>query len=335
VFIQAIHTPTVRPNIAASCTRLSARTFTSEFGLAAEKLAEGNWQWCLPTTEVATNDFFTGYGAFVRISMDVWDANEIGSDKVREMVGGLESRIPALMVKLGRLDGVYARAWPARFWQPPAEEFEKTGTQFKGYYFVGISAKYQNEAGRKRLLSGKVLTAVREFERAVRDGKEFQNGNVWLDMDVIPKKKILELDLVIDKRDWVREISAASPNQDYHDADHDNEVGVVETAPTVPTKAPVSRKTGPASLRPAQDIIARIKWDPQLVVTDFLIGYEDRFVGVKETDLRKWKSEQTDEEFIPMHRIVWVRRKGEHGEKVWDRKNKIDKIFGSGRGNGR
>jgi uncharacterized protein (UPF0248 family) len=73
-----------------------------------------------------------------------------------------------------------------------------------------------------------------------------------------------------------------------------------------------------------------------LNIEDFLIGYEDRFVGVKEVELGRWKSEQTDEEFIPMHRIVWVRRKDAEGEgeKVWDRRAKIDAIFGSGIGTG-
>jgi hypothetical protein len=47
-------------------------------------------------------------------------------------------------------------------------------------------------------------------------------------------------------------------------------------------------------------------------------------------DLVKWKSEQTDEEFIPMHRIVWVRKKHDDGEKVWDRRAKGDLSFGSG-----
>jgi hypothetical protein len=50
--------------------------------------------------------------------------------------------------------------------------------------------------------------------------------------------------------------------------------------------------------------------------------YDDRFVGAKETELGKWKSEQTDEEFIPMHQIVW------------DRRGKVDLVFGSGIGEG-
>jgi uncharacterized protein (UPF0248 family) len=116
----------------------------------------------------------------------------------------------------------------------------------------------------------------------------------------------------------------------------EKEAEMDETPPPESNSTFLSRKRtgGSKSLRPAQDIISRIKWDPSLSENDFLIGYEDRFVGVKETELGRWKSEQTDEEFIPMHRIVWVRRKGEGGEKVWDRRGKVDLVFGSGVGRG-
>jgi uncharacterized protein (UPF0248 family) len=61
-----------------------------------------------------------------------------------------------------------------------------------------------------------------------------------------------------------------------------------------------------------------------------VLGYEDRFVGIKEINLSDWKSEQTDLEFIPSHRIVWVRRKGDGEEKIWDRRARFDSLFGSG-----
>jgi uncharacterized protein (UPF0248 family) len=97
----------------------------------------------------------------------------------------------------------------------------------------------------------------------------------------------------------------------------------------LPSRSP--QKLGLTSLRPAQDIISRIQWDSALSVDEFVIGYEDRFLGEKEIELARWKTEQTDDEFIPRHRIVWVRRKGsEGGEKVWDRRKKVDLIFGSG-----
>lgn len=77
------------------------------------------------------------------------------------------------------------------------------------------------------------------------------------------------------------------------------------------------------------DIINRIIWDPAFDGTNYVIGYEDRFEGRLESGFNAWKKETTDEEFIPQHRILYIKRRSE-GEIVWDRRRRIDKIFYSG-----
>ncbi|KAI9745371.1 MAG: hypothetical protein M4579_007653, partial [Chaenotheca gracillima] len=77
-------------------------------------------------------------------------------------------------------------------------------------------------------------------------------------------------------------------------------------------------------LRPATDVLNRIRWDPAMDSDDFVVGYEDRFVGAIEIPLELWTSEQTDEEFIPQHRILYFRRRSD-GVRVWDRKSKTDR----------
>ena len=72
----------------------------------------------------------------------------------------------------------------------------------------------------------------------------------------------------------------------------------------------------------------RIRWDPQLDSSDYVVGYEDRFTGAQEKELEAWKSEQTDEEFIPQHRILYFKRKSD-GRKVWDRRTRFDELFGN------
>lgn len=82
----------------------------------------------------------------------------------------------------------------------------------------------------------------------------------------------------------------------------------------------------------------RLRWDPSLDPAEYIIGYEDRFLGAKETGLERWKTEQTDEEFIPQHRILYFKRKGVDGreeEVVWERATRIDRVFGSGVGSGK
>ena len=92
-----------------------------------------------------------------------------------------------------------------------------------------------------------------------------------------------------------------------------------------------SNNASTRSLRPALDILSRLKHDPEFSSQSFTIGYIDRHSPeVMEISLRNWKGgEVTDEEFIPQHRIVWFKRDAD-GKKVWDRKQRLDYIFGSG-----
>ena len=77
------------------------------------------------------------------------------------------------------------------------------------------------------------------------------------------------------------------------------------------------------------DILNRLIWDESYDSTDFVIGYEDRFEGRMEASLNSWKREFTEEEFIPQHRILYIKRKSD-SEIVWDRRRRIDQIFRSG-----
>ncbi|KKK12243.1 hypothetical protein ARAM_004859 [Aspergillus rambellii] len=64
-------------------------------------------------------------------------------------------------------------------------------------------------------------------------------------------------------------------------------------------------------LRPVADIVNRLIWDEKYDSTDYIIGYEDRFDGRMEASLNSWKRESTDEEFIPQHRVLYIKRKSD------------------------
>ncbi|KAJ5779987.1 hypothetical protein N7457_005147 [Penicillium paradoxum] len=87
-------------------------------------------------------------------------------------------------------------------------------------------------------------------------------------------------------------------------------------------------KAGENKLRPAGNIINRINWDSAFECNDYIIGFVDRFEGQLEVTMGSWKKETTDEEFIPQHRVLYIRHT--NGDVVWDRKRRIDKIFWSG-----
>jgi len=92
-----------------------------------------------------------------------------------------------------------------------------------------------------------------------------------------------------------------------------------------------SSNTPGRSLRPALDVLSRLRHDPAFSSEAFTIGYLDRHTPeVMELPLASWKGgEVTDEDFIPQHRILWFKRDAD-GKKVWDRKERYDEIFGSG-----
>lgn len=93
-------------------------------------------------------------------------------------------------------------------------------------------------------------------------------------------------------------------------------------------------------LRPFNEILHRIKWDPDLDIREYSVGFLERFEGIKEMPASNWIGDFSDEEWIPMHRVRYVKRVSSlnsHSDDtdadngpalgiVWDRDARIDKI---------
>ena len=93
-----------------------------------------------------------------------------------------------------------------------------------------------------------------------------------------------------------------------------------------------SNQVSQPTLRPASDILSRIRHDPDLDETDYIVGYHDRHEPeAVEMAVSAWKGggDVTDEEWIPQHRTLYF-RKDSDGELVWHRGQRLDKLFGSG-----
>lgn len=87
----------------------------------------------------------------------------------------------------------------------------------------------------------------------------------------------------------------------------------------------------PAPLRPALDVLHRIRHDPAIDEDDYLVGYLDRHSGMLTMPVSLWRAgDTTTEEFIPQSRIWFFERKSDR-VRVWDRERKVDRVFGSGR----
>lgn len=85
------------------------------------------------------------------------------------------------------------------------------------------------------------------------------------------------------------------------------------------------------SMRTAEDVINRIKWDSLLPEEFFVVGYLDRFLGVQEETFSTFSWEDLasvdyDVLAIPQHRIQYFKYKT---EKVWDKNERLDIVFGS------
>jgi uncharacterized protein (UPF0248 family) len=170
-------------------------------------------------------------------------------------------------------------------------------------------------------------------ERIHGDVKYYDSKVSWMAANVVPLGELGTLQL--DRRIWVEQGEGdTDPDEDDGDDASDSEVEAAADAAdglggTRTPQAPVVKPGGQKKLRTAADVMNRLRWDGSLDSSDYVVGYEDRFLGPREKALDQWKSEQTDEEFIPQHRILYFRRKSD-GVLVWDRKARRDDLFGSG-----
>ena len=194
----------------------------------------------------------------------------------------------------------------------------------------------------RKTAHGVLQAALEGFEDRIRgDERYFDAASSWVDVTHVKRSDLG--DLKLDDSEWgdyvAQEYESDSEDEEDEEAlelEEDDE----DAVPTAKKSSAKSKKsattTGPTStrkLRPATDILNRLRWDPNMDSSDYIIGYDDRFLGVRETGLDKWKTEQTDEEFIPQHRILYFRRKSD-GVVVWERETRKDVIYGSGAGMG-
>jgi poly(A) polymerase len=74
-------------------------------------------------------------------------------------------------------------------------------------------------------------------------------------------------------------------------------------------------------MKTSEECINWIKHDGRFNPEEFIISYEDRFVGLMEVALTDFTSDQSSDVFIPMHRVWLIKQ---NGRIVWDRKNRLD-----------
>ncbi|WPJ61484.1 hypothetical protein SMAC4_01794 [Sordaria macrospora] len=341
-------------NTSGQASVWSVRTLKEEFERARDQLVKEevrSWKEFLEGSSAA-EEFLTGYKSYVKVDVQYWG---LSPSRGAQFVGWLESRLVMLLVDLHRrAPGVYVRMWPARFVEADmasqqAEADEQTATEgtgprdYQASYLLGLDADISTSKEDLKLALGSIQTALQRFEEAIRsDEKYFDASNSWMSASVVRRSELGNLQLDT-RNDWVGEYTPGEDESDS-DAEDDEEEDASfledldEATPkkkkgknkktTEDQQQPPRQDPGP-KLRSAADVMNRLRWDSAIDSSEYVVGYEDRFLGVKERALDMWKTEQTDEEFIPQHRIVYFKRRSD-GNVVWDRKMKKDEVFGSG-----
>ncbi|RYP48363.1 hypothetical protein DL768_005732 [Monosporascus sp. mg162] len=345
--ILGYHAPSL--NTAHTASPPSVRTISEELKRASALLSQEGMTWCgfigsdghtERAPEAGAAEFLSAYKTYVRIDVQFWG---VSLAKGSSFVGWLESRCVMLLVDLNRrLPSMHARIWPARFVGRDMSEEDK---DYQGYYLIGLDRLEgaNNEAMGKddmKIIIGTLRTVLETFERQIQgDEKYFDSKSCWMSASLVKQSEVSHLRL--DGREWGEYTIGDDESEEEEEEEEEEGIEQLDSGADAPAsskskKRPVhgtptlpSRPAYTGKFRSSADVISRLRWDPEMDSSDYIVGYEDRFLGIRERPLDQWKSEQTDEEFIPQHRIEYFKRKSD-GVVVWDRKQRRDDIFGSG-----
>lgn len=314
---------------------------------------------CPTSGSLAADDFLMCHQRYIKMSVQYWGGS---ITKGRGFIGWVESRIPSLLADLDiSLKVLHVRIWPTRFqenWQdkeaqPDSHTEER---EYQGAFLIGVDVV--GKMGESRPGSGKAMVEIfKKFARQIRsDERHFDAAFMEIgfrfqrSLDIFMPRNDLSsghdgenhqsVKYRVDRRNW-----DAYTKWD-EDLDVDGEERRSRQAATVQSEWSASSKSikkpainqprsavgpkpqGLGKFRSAADVLNRLRWDASYDQNDFVVGYEDRFLGAMERGLDDWKSEQTHEEFIPQHRILYFKRNSD-GVLVWERRTRTDLVFGS------
>jgi uncharacterized protein (UPF0248 family) len=243
---------------------------------------------------------------------------------------------------LGRkVPDLTARIWPQRFIDGQSTATTASDTEesleYHGCYLIGLDwVKSKGGQVDKRSSMGELQRALQLFADRIRgDDKYYDENTCWMGTTVVESGKLGDLQPDHSQigenagGDGDDGFSSDEEDEDLEDeVEEDQEVSRLDVNLR---KMQLKQGSAPSGgkLRSSMDVMHRIRWDPSLDSANYVVGYEDRFTGIQEKSFELWKGDLTDEEFIPQHRVVYFKRRND-GEIVWDRRTRVDKVFGSG-----
>ncbi|SPO02626.1 related to poly(A) polymerase [Cephalotrichum gorgonifer] len=345
------HGPSLNTALAASPPTVKA--IATELQAANEQLGRSGVTWpsflgvpdhCAPGEALTPGGigaaaFLRSFRSYVRLDVHYWG---LSIERRNSLVGWLGSRCVSVLVDIDKkVPELVTRIWPSRFVSNTRSASDGgNGVEYGGCFLIGLERR-EDMGGDDRTTpdleaaKGTLIGVLRQFETRVRsDEKYYDPKNSWIAATVVSGSELGDLELDLDEWDEFGDFgddndSDPDDYDDFEEAAGDSPSGEQGIAPLGEKKAKAIKPAGAGKLRPAADVMNRLRWDDKMDPADYLVGYEDRFVGIIEKGLGDWKTEQTDEEFIPQHRIAYFKRRRD-GVVVWDRAARIDLIFGSG-----
>ncbi|KAM3436202.1 hypothetical protein NHJ13734_005191 [Beauveria thailandica] len=347
------HAPAL--NTAMTASAPNVKSIATEFSKTHSLLSQPGATWGaiigpVNTAASGVRDFLQNFKSYVKIDARFWGSSPSNG---RKFLGWLESRCVAVLADMTRkAPALLPRLWPGRFIDCPNTE-AVIGSEYHGFYLIGLA--WNSDDGDRANDDAKATKMVLDdllnhFETRMRnDAKYYDAASCWMAASIVNAGDIASAAL---DPGYLDDVDAAFDDFDDDDVDSSSDEADEDEEPALDSgddKAGSSRAKSrraaarhvkfnvPTSVkpkdmgrfRPASDVLNRLRWDRALDAADFIVGFEDRFAGPQEKALAQWKTEQTDEEFIPQHRILYFKRRGDD-RVVWERKTRIDRIFGSG-----
>ncbi|PTB71031.1 hypothetical protein BBK36DRAFT_1176384 [Trichoderma citrinoviride] len=341
------HGPSLNTASGASISTVNA--LASEFARAAALLSQDGMTWSKflgvghsepPSSlmEKGAADILDSYRTYIKISARYWGSSQ---QKGRKYLGWLESRLISILVDISRkTPGIVPRIWPIRFTdeEPSSNSTEAENRELAACYLIGLKRDdtvAEESAASLTTAEGAIQVIIQEFEsRIQKSDKYFDAEHCWVSASITRRSSLGPVRVAPEQ---LYDYDGADTDLDEDEDDSDEIENETDGDALASNKDPRVSKTGISHVKPpgagklrtAVDALNRIRWDPGMDSGDYVVGYEDRFLGAQEKALDNWRTEQTDEEFIPQHRILYFKRKSD-GVIVWDRRSRVDAIFGSG-----
>ena len=186
-----------------------------------------------------------------------------------------------------------------------------------GFYLIGLSPLQspedeQDKAAKNAQIRATLLNVLRSFEEFTHNNQRYYDqGEMFVALSDV-KRSTLGSSVVLDNHQWadggIDDEEGDEPNAGDSDDTEEDESIPSEDAAFVSSasrkrkikegKAKTTHVPAPMKLRTSVDVLNRLSWDPKVVKEDYVIGYEDRFKGIKEMPLASWKREVEDEAFV-------------------------------------